>query len=123
MSEMKISGYAVTYDPYPVHGGPDDGGWTETVDRDTLERAVADKPRVPLKMGDTVIGHADLSVDDKGLKMDATVNVGYTFRAKEQQWSDADLSGSGDRITMAARRITSMSLETMDISLARPDER
>ena len=107
---MKLSGYAATFEPYPAEGGPEVGGWMEQIDRTAAEEAVAETPRVPVKMGDVVVGEADLSVDEHGIKMDATLNVGYSFHVGEQQWSDSD------EMKMAARRIVSMSLDSLHIS-------
>jgi len=118
VSIVRISGYAATFDPYPAHGGPEAGGWTEQVDRGALEQAVAAKPRVPLKVGDVVIGEAELSVDDTGLKMEAAVNIGYEFRVSSQDWDAADTDDG--RVEMAARKITSMSFEGFSISPSQP---
>lgn len=117
---MRLSGYAATFDTYPVQGGPEAGGWMEQIDRAAAEEAVAARPRVPLRVGidGPIVGTADLSVDEHGIKMDATLNVGYEFRARGQEWVN-----EGD-VEMAARRITSMSLDCMGISIApkAPDE-
>jgi hypothetical protein len=116
MSLMRICGYAVTYDPYPSYGGPEGGGWMERVDRAALEEAVTRTPRLPLKVGDEVIGQADLSVDDTGLRIEATVNVGYTFRVDDQRWVD------DETVALAARRITSMSFDSFSITPSRPED-
>jgi hypothetical protein len=110
---MHLTGYASTFDATPEFGGPGEGGWMEQVSREAWEEAVAKKPRVPLRLGmdGPVIGEADLSVDDDGVRVDATVNVGYTFRALDQQWSGVD----------TARRITSLSIGEMSIA-AMPQE-
>lgn len=114
MSLMKLSGYAATFDPYPAEGGPGQGGWMEQIDRAAAADAVAATPRVPLRLGidGPVIGQADLSVDANGIRMDATINVGYEFTVPQdgQQWTD-----EGD-LELAARRITSMSFVSMGIS-------
>ena len=120
MSIMRISGYAATFDAYPAHGGPQEGGWMEQIDRGALQEAVAAKPRVPLKVGDTVIGEAEMSVDEHGLKIEAALNVGYEFRVSAQDWDAADTDAG--MVEMAARKITSMSFEGFSISPPRPQE-
>lgn len=59
------SGYVYTYD-----GAPD------PISTDALERAAAEHPRVPVRAGrdGPVIGHADISVDDHGMKADMSLD-------------------------------------------------
>lgn len=59
------SGYVYTYN------GPED-----PISRDALDRAAAENPRVPLRVGTDgpIIGYADLSVDENGLKADMSLS-------------------------------------------------
>lgn len=71
---VHIEGYALTHDTYGRWG--DERGPT----RRELERAVARQPTVPLRAGDRIIGKANLSVDDTGLRVVADLEP-LGFRA------------------------------------------
>lgn len=88
--EAKIEGYGLYHGERATYGGPDKGGWIENISRTALEAAVAAKPRLPLRAGEggPVIGYADLTVDDVGLKINGTVVSTVSFRVKQQRWGD-----------------------------------
>jgi hypothetical protein len=67
----RLQGYAYVHD----------GDEYESISRDALERAVAERPSVPLRAGPggPYLGEAHLSVDETGLKMQADLDVGIAF--------------------------------------------
>lgn len=84
---VHIEGHALTHGQDTRYGGPDSGGWVERIDRDVLERAVAERPTVPLRIGidGPIIGQAQLSVDDTGLRVTADIEPqGYVQRGVDE---------------------------------------
>jgi hypothetical protein len=98
---------------HEIAGGPKLGGWLEVWPRAAMEDAVAARPTIPLKIGDRVIGEANLSVDDTGLKIEAEVDLSFSFRAKDQQW-ERDSEYPGDEY--ARRVISGLTIESMELS-------
>ncbi len=109
---------SVTGRAYEMYGGPDAGGWNETVDKGAFKRTLAANPDVPFK-----INHEGMSlartvkaqnlqlredstglevraqldtrisiVNDLALLMDAKVldEMSFAFRVRKQQWLDTD---------------------------------
>lgn len=111
MANIKIEGYAQTFEPYTNQD------WTESVTREALEEAVRNAGNVRLTMGDAVLattgdGSLELSVDDRGLKIAATLNLGYVYRVWDQEWAD----------DYTERTITGLALDSLQVSLRAPRE-
>lgn len=77
---VHIEGYALTHGDHERFGGPANKGWVERIDRGALERAVAERPTVPLRIGvdGPIIGQAQLTVDDTGLRVSADIEPSRT---------------------------------------------
>lgn len=79
--DLVVEGYASTFNqPYELYGGPP-YGWTEEVDRHAFDKTLASSPDVPLLLNHegmplarTKSGTLQLSTDDHGLKMSATLD-------------------------------------------------
>lgn len=84
---LKFSGYASLFNsPYEMYGGPDKGGWTETVDRRAFDITLARKPDVVLNINHgeggtglplarTTSGTLQLATDRKGLRPTAELDL------------------------------------------------
>ncbi len=109
---------SVTNTPYEMYGGPDKGGWNETVDKGAFKRTLAANPDVPFKINHEGMSLArtvkaqnlQLREDSTGLEvraqldtrisivndlvllMDAKVldEMSFAFRVRKQQWLNAD---------------------------------
>lgn len=109
---------SVTNKPYEMYGGPDKGGWTETVDKGAFKRTLAANPDVPflvnhtgMTLARTTAGNLHLSEDATGLEvkapqLDTRVSIvndlvllmeagnitemSFAFRVRKQQWLDTD---------------------------------
>jgi HK97 family phage prohead protease len=55
--KIVVRGYAATYDPYDVYGGPDKGGWTEQIQPTAFDVTLASRPEVFL-----LINHEGLPI-------------------------------------------------------------
>lgn len=81
-SGTRIVGYASTYDqPYPIWGGPEAGGFNETVKPGAFSKSVAEKDDVRLlvnhegvPLARTKSGTMTLAADDIGLLVDAGID-------------------------------------------------
>lgn len=111
-------GYAsVTAKPYEMYGGPDKGGWNETVSRGAFKKTLADNPDVPFKINHegmtlarTAAGNLRLREDATGLEVKATLDtrvsivndlvllmeggnideMSFAFRIRNQRWLNSD---------------------------------
>lgn len=139
-----LSGYACGFEECERYGGPAAGGWIERIDRNAFVQAVAAEPDMVLLwnfegsgMACTRGGTLRLSVDDIGLRVEATVpdhnptvaklvkwlvrspddedivQWGCSFRVQKQEWSPAP--GHDDDTTH--RVITALSLHKGAISM------
>lgn len=108
---------SVTDTPYEMYGGPDKGGWNETVKRGSFKRTLNAKPDVPflinhggMTLARTKAKTLDLKEDDTGLevraRLDTRVSIvndlavlmeagnidemSFAFRVKKQKWTDVD---------------------------------
>jgi HK97 family phage prohead protease len=108
---------SVTGKPYEMYGGPDKGGWNETVDKGAFKKTLADNPDVPFKINHegmtlarTVAGNLHLREDATGLEVKASLDtrvtavndlvllmeagnideMSFAFRIRKQRWLDAD---------------------------------
>ena len=109
---------SVTDKAYEMCGGPDKGGWNETVSKGAFKDTLGRHPDVPFKINHegmtlarTVAGNLHLREDDTGLEvkapqLDTRVSVvndlvllmeagnidemSFAFRIKKQRWLDTD---------------------------------
>lgn len=108
---------SVTAKAYEMYGGPDKGGWNETVDKGAFKRTLNANPDVPLlinhegiSLARTKAGNLQLREDATGLEvkaqldtrvsivndlvllMDAGVidEMSFAFRIRSQTWLNAD---------------------------------
>lgn len=136
---------SVTNTAYEMYGGPDKGGWNETVDSGAFKKTLSEKPDVAflvnhggLTLARTKAGTLQLAEDKIGLEvraqMDRRVSVvndiavlmdqrnldemSFAFRVVKQAWLDAD----GEEVPwwdMAGidRHIREVSLQKGDVSV------
>lgn len=79
---LTLTGYASVFDhAYPVGGGPEHGGWNETVDVDAFKRTLSDKPDTHLlinhagmPLARTKSGTMRLGTDSHGLHVEADLD-------------------------------------------------
>jgi phage head maturation protease len=80
--EFKLRGYATVYGvPYPIAGGPEAGGWMETVARGATAKSIKDGADVRLlydhggiALARTASGTMRLVSDDMGMMVDADLD-------------------------------------------------
>lgn len=112
---LKLTGYASVFaSPYNVYGGPDAGGWTETVDRRAFTNTLRGNPDVHLlinhdgmPLARTKSGTLKLSTDSRGLYVEADLDrsdpdvqrleskmrrgdmdeMSFAFRTLRQEWN------------------------------------
>jgi HK97 family phage prohead protease len=136
---------SVTNKPYEMYGGPDKGGWNETVDRGAFKKTLSEKPDVAflvnhegLTLARTKAGTLTLAEDGVGLEVKASLDtrvslvndlvvlmeqgnldeMSFAFRIVRQKWLDAD----GEEVPwwdMAGidRHITEVSIQKGDVSV------
>lgn len=129
-----LEGYASTFDPYDVHGGPDAGGWVEQLGATAFDRTLSEQPDVQLlvnheglPLARTKSGNLKLSRDKHGLRVRAELDssdpdvqrlipkmrrgdmdeMSFAFRVKEQSWDS----------TYTQRTINELSLQKGDVSV------
>lgn len=79
---LTLTGYASTYQPYEMYGGPSNGmGWIEQIGRGAFERTLKEGPDLHLlinheglPLARTKSGDLELSADDHGLKVVARLD-------------------------------------------------
>jgi HK97 family phage prohead protease len=135
-----LTGYASTFEPYELHGGPADFGWVEQIDPGAFTKTLREKPDLHLlinhegmALARTKWGTLDLSVDERGLKVVARLDrsdpdvqrletkmrrgdmdqMSFAFRVKQQTWTAAE--GFDDPMTH--RLIREVSLHEGDVSI------
>jgi hypothetical protein len=139
MTAVELSGYVLRFDQeYPMHGGPgadgNEPGWMEKVARDALvhlgddDKPLAmftgnaspgdDTPGTPIAT--TENGTLRFTVDETGVKVEATLNLGFTFRVIDQEWSDGGGSRPADSRYMTHRAINEIRI--MELYLSGPQE-
>lgn len=138
--ELTLTGYASTFEPYDMYGGPARGGWIEQLDKKAFTRTLRESPDLHLlinhegaPLARTKSGTLTLSVDRKGLKVSARLDradpdvqrleskmkrgdmdeMSFAFRVKNQTWSAA--AGFDD--PQSYRLITEVSLHKGDVSV------
>jgi HK97 family phage prohead protease len=132
--EVILEGYAATYDPYDVHGGPTGGGWVEQLSMTAFDQTLGDKPDVQLlinhegtPLARTTSGNLKLTRDRHGLRVWASLDptdpdvqrlvpkmrrhdmdeMSFAFRVNDQTWDTS----------YSHRTINSLSLEKGDVSV------
>ncbi|MCV6981273.1 HK97 family phage prohead protease [Mycolicibacterium pulveris] len=113
---MTLTGYASTFQPYEMYGGPANHGWIEQLDRHAFDETLRATPDLHLlinhqgmPLARTKSGTLSLSVDDHGLKVVAVLDrsdpdvqrlepkmrrgdmdeMSFAFRVKAQKWEAA----------------------------------
>lgn len=136
---------AVIAKPYEMYGGPDRGGWNETVDRGAFKRTLNASPDVPFKVNHegmnlarTTAGNLHLREDAIGLEVTAELDtrvsvvndlvllmgagnineMSFAFRVKKQTWLDA----SGEEVpwwdmTGIDRHLQELDIHKGDVSV------
>ena len=135
VDSLVLDGYASVFDaPYDILGGPDNGGWTEVVDRRAFNKTLSDAPDVHLlinhdglPLANTRSGTMDLATDKKGLRVTARLDrsdpdvqrlapkmqrgdlreMSFAFRTVRQEWSQDD----------TVRRLLELNLHKGDVSV------
>jgi HK97 family phage prohead protease len=134
LKEIILEGYAATFEPYDVHGGPDLGGWVEQLDKRAFETTLASSPDLQLlinhegtPLARTKSGTLKLSVDNHGLLVWASLDpsdpdvqrlmpkmrrgdmdeMSFAFRVTDQSWDSS----------YTQRTIVSLSLQKGDVSV------
>lgn len=139
---LVIKGYASTFQPYEMYGGPSNGyGWIEQIDRGAFERTLKESPDLHLlinheglPLARTKSGNLDLSVDNHGLHVVARLDrsdpdvqrlepkmrrgdmdeMSFAFRVKGQKWESTPEFKDDPE---ALRTITEVSLHKGDVSV------
>lgn len=136
-----LTGYASTFQPYEMYGGPANGGWIEQLDKRAFDKTLKEKPDLHLlinhagmPLARTKSGTLDLSVDDHGLKVVARLDrrdpeaesvywkmdrgdmdeMSFAFRVKAQRWESTPEFRDDPE---ALRTITEVSLHKGDVSV------
>lgn len=129
-----LEGYAATYDPYDVHGGPSAGGWVEQLSATAFDETLAAQPDVQLlinhegtPLARTKSGTLKLTRDRHGLRVWASLDpsdpdvqrlapkmlrkdmteMSFAFRVTDQDWDTS----------YSHRTIRSLNLEKGDVSV------
>lgn len=130
-----LTGYASVFDkPYEMYGGPDKGGWIESVGRRAFDETLKRKPDLHLlinhegmPLARTKSGTLQLSTDSVGLKVVADLNradpdvqrlevkmsrgdmdeMSFAFRTVRQEWNDSETE----------RRLLELNLDKGDVSV------
>lgn len=144
---LRLVGYASTFEPYEMNGGPATGvGWIEQIDPGAFERTLKEGPDLHLlinhqglPLARTKSGNLHLSVDDHGLRVEASLDrsdpdvqrlepkmrkrddgrplmdeMSFAFRVKAHEWSSTPEFRDDPQ---AFRRITEVSLHKGDVSV------
>ncbi|GAB3216786.1 HK97 family phage prohead protease [Mycolicibacterium hippocampi] len=138
---ITLTGYASTFEPYEMYGGPAQGGWIEQLDKGAFTKSLREKPDLHLlinhegmPLARTKSGTLTLSADTKGLKVSAKLDrtdpdvqrlevkmrrgdldeMSFAFRVRSQQWSNTD--DFPDDLH-ALRTITEVNLHKGDVSV------
>jgi len=133
-NQVILEGYAATFEPYDVHGGPDAGGWVEKLDLRCFDNTLAEQPDLQLlinhegtPLARTKSGTLQLSRDRHGLRVRASLDpsdpdvqrlipkmrrgdmdeMSFAFRVTDQTWDTSYTN----------RTINHLSLEKGDVSV------
>lgn len=138
---LHLEGYASTFEPYEMYGGPANYGWIEQLDKGAFDKTLREKPDLHLlinhagmPLARTKSGTLQLSTDDHGLKVRAQLDkrdpevqalavkmergdmdeMSFAFRVKSQTWSSTDDFPDDSQ---AHRMINEVSLHKGDVSV------
>jgi HK97 family phage prohead protease len=138
---ITLTGYASTFEPYELLGGPAAGGWIEQIDPGAFTKTLKEKPDLHLlinhegmPLARTKSGTLDLSVDSHGLKVVARMDrsdpdvqrletkmrrgdmdeMSFAFRVKDQEWLPAP-GFEDDPVSL--RLIKEVTLHKGDVSI------
>ena len=138
---ITLSGYASTFEPYEMYGGPDAGGWIEQLDKAAFTNTLREKPDLHLlinhegmPLARTKSDTLQLGVDRHGLKVTAQLDrsdpdvqrlepkmrrkdmdeMSFAFRVKGQKW---ECTEEFPEDNYALRTITEVSLHKGDVSV------
>lgn len=138
---IRLTGYASTFEPYEMYGGPAGDGWIEQLDRHAFDKTLREKPDLHLlinhdgmPLARTKSGTLELSVDSGGLYVEADLDrsdpdvqrleakmrrgdmdeMSFAFRVKAHTWSATD---DFPNDSQAHRLITEVSLHKGDVSV------
>ena len=139
--EITLIGYASTFEPYEMHGGPSLYGWIEQLDPHAFDKTLREKPDLHLlinhegmPLARTKSGTLKLSVDSHGLKVEAKLDradpdvqrleakmrrgdmdeMSFAFRVKAQKWEAAPGFEDDDQ---SKRTLLEVSLHKGDVSV------
>nr|WP_285033906.1 HK97 family phage prohead protease [Mycolicibacterium sp. lyk4-40-TYG-92] len=139
--QVTLTGYASTWQPYEMYGGPAAGGWIEQIDKKAFTKTLRESPDLMLlinhegmPLARTKSGTLKLSVDSHGLKVSAKLDrsdpdvqrleakmrrgdmdeMSFAFRVKAQTWSSTTEFPNDQT---ALRTITEVSLHKGDVSV------
>lgn len=137
---LVVEGYASTFDPYDMYGGPERGGWIEQIATTAFDKTLREKPDLHLlinhegmPLARTKSGNLKLSVDNHGLRVWAELDrsdpdvqrleakmrrgdmdeMSFAFRVVSETWGQAP--GYDD--PHSHRLISEVSLEKGDVSI------
>lgn len=132
--QIILEGYASTFEPYDVNGGPEAGGWVEQLSKRAFDQTLAEQPDVQLlinhtgtPLARTKSGTLKLSADNHGLRVWASLDpddpdvkalvpkmnrgdmdeMSFAFRVNDQDWDHS----------YTRRTINTLSLEKGDVSV------
>ena len=138
---LHLEGYASTFEPYEMYGGPANYGWIEQLDKKAFDKTLREKPDLHLlinhagmPLARTKSGTLQLSTDNHGLKVRAQLDkrdpevqalavkmergdmdeMSFAFRVKSQTWSSTDDFPDDPQ---AHRMINEVSLHKGDVSV------
>ncbi|SLJ40091.1 phage prohead protease, HK97 family [Mycobacteroides abscessus subsp. abscessus] len=138
---ITLTGYASTFEPYEMYGGPDAGGWIEQLDKAAFTNTLREKPDLHLlinhegmPLARTKSDTLQLGVDRHGLKVTALLDrsdpdvqrlepkmrrkdmdeMSFAFRVKGQKW---ECTEDFPEDNYALRTITEVSLHKGDVSV------
>lgn len=139
---LVLEGYASTFEPYEMYGGPANGyGWIEQLDKRAFDATLGERPDLHLlinhegmPLARTKSGTLQLSVDSHGLKVVAQLDrsdpdvqrlepkmlrgdmneMSFAFRVRAQTWSAAP---GFDDDPESLRTITDVNLHKGDVSV------
>lgn len=138
---LTLTGYASTFEPYEMYGGPAAGGWIEQLAPTAFNKTLREKPDLHLlinhegmPLARTKSGTLQLSVDKHGLKVTAQLDrddpdvqrletkmkrgdmdeMSFAFRVKAQSWSATDDFPDD---MYALRTLNEVSLHKGDVSV------
>lgn len=140
--ELTLIGYASTFEPYEMYGGPVNGrGWIEQIDRHAFDKTLREKPDLHLlinhagmPLARTKSGTLKLAADKVGLKVEAQLDrrdpevqalevkmrrkdmdeMSFAFRVKSQTWAAAP---GFEEDAQSLRTINEVSLHKGDVSV------